>query len=119
MSVTISRGVHRDKLEAISEIESLGLFPREGAMAQGDLEDVHWHKTSLKIFVLEGSFETRDEQTDALLFAEAGDIISIPAETLHAARCPIPAKYVVGFESEEAAASFRPEKPADLPTGTD
>jgi len=115
VSVSVSKGDFEDKQDAIARIESQGLFAREGAMGMGDLEDVHWHKTSLKIYVLEGSFETRDVEADANLMAGPGDIISIPAETLHAARCPIPARYVVGFESAEAAANFRPENPRDLP----
>lgn len=115
MSVTVTKGDFEDRGEARAAIESSGLFARDGAMGQGDLEDVHWHKTSLKIYVLEGSFETRDAKADANLLAGPGDIISIPAETLHAARCPIPATYVVGFESEEAASQFRPENPEDLP----
>ncbi len=115
MSVTITKGSFHDDQEAIAEIESAGLYARAGAMGQGDLEDIHWHKTSLKIYVLEGSFETRDVKTDTNLLAGSGDIISIPAETLHAARCPIPATYVVGFESKEAAERFRPELPGDLP----
>jgi len=34
---------------------------------------------------------------------------------LHAARCPEPATYVVGFESEQAAKNFKPEVPEELP----
>lgn len=83
-------------------------------MASGDLENVHWHKTSLRIYVLEGSFETKDVATDRLLQAVAGDLIVIPSRTLHAARCPAPATYVVGFESESAMASFGPEDPETL-----
>ena len=84
-------------------------------MQSGDLEDVHWHKTSLKIYVLTGTFETRDVVADQLMPAGPGDLISIPRQTLHAARCPEPATYVVGFESEEAARAFGPEVPEDLP----
>ncbi len=83
-------------------------------MQSGDLEDIHWHKTSLLIFVLSGSFETRDVASNAMLLAGPGDLISIPARTLHAARCPDPATYVVGFASEQAAKTFRPENPEDL-----
>ena len=83
-------------------------------MQAGDLEDIHWHKTSLMIYVLDGSFETRDVASDSNLLAGPGDLISIPARTLHAARCPKPATYVVGFESEHAAKSFRPENPDSL-----
>ena len=68
----------------------------------------------LLIYVLTGTFETRDGATDETLLAGAGDRISIPARTLHAARCPTPATYVVGFESEQAARTFGPETPADL-----
>ncbi|NKC00763.1 MAG: hypothetical protein GKR90_20020 [Pseudomonadales bacterium] len=118
MSVTVDRQAFSNKDEAIACIESLSLFRRDGALAAGDLEDVHWHKTSLRIFVLEGTFETKDVALDQLLLAGAGDVISIPSATLHAARCPIPAKYVVGFESEEAAKTFRPESPGDLPEAT-
>lgn len=115
MSVTVDKGHFADKQQAFAQIEALSLYPREGAMAAGDLEDVHWHQTSLKIFVLEGSFETRDVVADTNLLAGPGDIITIPRQTLHAARCPIPASYVVGFESKEAAATFGPEDPKDLP----
>lgn len=115
MSVTVDRQAFSTKDEAIACIESLSLFRRDGALSAGDLEDVHWHKTSLKIFVLEGTFETKDVVLDQLLLAGAGDVITIPSATLHAARCPVPAKYVVGFESEEAAQAFRPEAPGDLP----
>ena len=114
MSVTVNKGHFADKQQAIEQIKALHLYPREGAMAAGDLEDVHWHQTSLKIFVLEGSFETRDVEADTNLIAGPGDIITIPQRTLHAARCPIPAIYVVGFESKDAAANFRPENPSDL-----
>jgi quercetin dioxygenase-like cupin family protein len=115
MGVIIGAGGFSTREEAKSIIEKQGLFARDGAMQSGDLEDVHWHKTSLMIYVLTGKFETRDVASDKLLNAEAGDLISIPRQTLHAARCPEPATYVVGFESEEAAKKFKPELPEDLP----
>ena len=115
MGVSIESAGFSTREEARSLIESQGLFARDGAMQSGDLEDVHWHKTSLKIYVLTGQFETRDVVSDKLLPAGPGDLISIPRQTLHAARCPEPATYVVGFESEEAAKKFKPEVPADLP----
>ncbi|MEM9622092.1 MAG: hypothetical protein AAF993_10615 [Pseudomonadota bacterium] len=95
-------------------VSSAGLFARDGAMQSGDLEDVHWHATSLQIYVLQGEFETRDVVAGTTLMAGPGARISIPARTLHAARCPQPAVYVVGFESETAAAEFRPEPPEAL-----
>ncbi len=114
MSVTVTTGGFSGRDDALEQIRSKGLFPRDGAMSSGDLENVHWHTTSLEIYVLEGSFETRDQAADVTLLAGPGDLISIPARTLHAARCPIPARYVVGFESESAMAAFRPERPEDL-----
>ncbi len=60
MGVSIGTGGFSTREEAKSIIESEGLFARDGAMQSGDLEDVHWHKTSLKIYVLTGKFETRD-----------------------------------------------------------
>jgi uncharacterized RmlC-like cupin family protein len=115
MGVSIEPGGFSTREEAKSIIESQGLFARDGAMQSGDLEDVHWHKTSLKIYVLTGKFETRDVVSEQLLTAGAGDLISIPRQTLHAARCPEPATYVVGFESEDAAKKFKPELPDELP----
>ena len=114
MGVTVSRSCFSGKQQALEAIDNKGLVPRDGAMSAGDLEDVHWHRTSLEIYVLEGSFETRDGATGTMLLAGPGDLISIPARTLHAARCPEPARYVVGFESEEAMAGFKPERPEDL-----
>ena len=115
MGVTVKIGHFSGKQAALTEISDRGLVPRDGAMASsGDLENIHWHKTSLAIYVLEGSFETKDEASASTLLAHPGDLISIPAGTLHAARCPDPATYVVGFESAEAMANFRPEDPASI-----
>ena len=96
------------KTAALEEIARLGLVARDGAMAAGNLEDVHWHETGLHIFVLEGAFETKEGVDGELLGAGPGDLIIIPAGTPHAARCPQPARYVVGFESAAAMASFKP-----------
>ena len=114
MSVSVTEKHFEGRDQARALIETQGLFARDGAMQAGDLEDVHWHKTSLLIYVLNGSFETRDVASNTMLYAASGDLISIPARTVHAARCPVPASYVVGFESEQAAKTFRPESPDDL-----
>lgn len=114
MSVEIIHDHITSLQQAYDKITNLGLFARDGAMQSGDLEDVHWHVTSLLIYVLEGEFETRDVVAETTLVAGPGARISIPARTLHAARCPVPAVYVVAFESAEAAAAFRPEPPQDL-----
>lgn len=113
MPVTVSKHHFGDQADAERLLQSLGLTRREGAMSSGDLEDVHWHKTSLRIFVLSGSFETLDAASGTTLSAARGDLISIPARTLHAARCPEPSTYLVGFESVEAMETFAPE-----PAGT-
>ena len=114
MSVTVTHQHFTTREQAVEKIGASGRFARDGAMQSGDLEDVHWHTTSLLIYVVSGSFETRDAASDATLLAGAGDLISIPARTLHAARCPEPATYVVGFESADAASKFRPEDPDEL-----
>ena len=114
MSVSVKQNHFEGHDQAVERIEAEGRYARDGAMQSGDLEDVHWHVSSLLIYVLDGTFETRDVASDSMLIAGRGDLISIPARTLHAARCPVPATYVVGFESELAAKNFRPEKPEDL-----
>jgi hypothetical protein len=115
MSVTVSKNHFNDKSDAERLLLSVGLTRRDGAMTSGDLEDIHWHKTSLKIFVLSGSFETLDATSGQTLVAGCGDLISIPAQTLHAARCPQPATYLVGFESAEAMRTFGPQPAATYP----
>ncbi len=115
MAVSVTKQHFEGRDQAKARIEAQGRFARDGAMTAGDLEDVHWHKTSLQIYVLSGSFETLDAASETLTVAGPGDLISIPRQTLHAARCPEPATYVVGFESETAASQFRPEVPADFP----
>ena len=114
MGVTVTKANFTGRAEATRIIEQQGLFARDGAMDSGDLEDIHWHKTSLLIYVLTGTFETKDVASNELLLAGAGDCISIPSRTLHAARCPKRATYVVGFESADAARNFKPELPNDL-----
>ena len=112
--VSVEQAGFSDRDDALARIAAKGLHPRDGAMTSGDLEDVHWHVSSLEIYVLDGAFETRDAAADETLMAGPGDLITIPARTLHAARCPEPARYVVGFESKSAMENFRPEKPEDL-----
>lgn len=107
----VANGEFANRDEALGLIEKLNLFARDGTMQAGDLEDVHWHKTSLKIYVVEGSFETKDVDSGQLLTATAGNLITISSNTLHAARCPLPARYVVGFELQNAARAFWPERP--------
>jgi hypothetical protein len=114
MSVSVIQDHFSGRDQANALISEQGFFARDGAMQSGDLEDIHWHKTSLLIYVLEGSFETLDATSQTLHVATGGDLISIPSRTLHAARCPVPARYVVGFESEQAAKQFRPEEATDL-----
>lgn len=109
MTVTVTKKHFSDKADAERLLQLAGLTRRDGAMTSGDLEDIHWHKTSLKIFVLTGSFETLDATSQTTLMAGPGDLISIPPRTLHAARCPEPATYLVGFESAQAMQFFGPE----------
>ncbi len=111
MGVSVERDRFSGRDEAVALIHADGRTVRDGAMSAGDLEDHHWHRTSLKIYVLSGAFETLDVASGNTLLAHAGDLITIPERTLHAARCPEPATYVVGFESPEAMAAFRPELP--------
>ena len=115
MSVAIEKIGFSSREEAMKLAVSEGFFFRDGAMGTGNLEDVHWHKTGLHIYVLSGIFETLDAIRNEVLIAKCGDLIKIPKNTLRAARCPSPATYVVGFESKGAAKSFRPELPENLP----
>ena len=82
-------------------------------MGTGNLEDIHWHKTGLHFTF--SDVRNLDAIKNEVLIAKCGDLIKIPKNTLHAARCPRPATYLVGFESEEAAKGFRPESPKNLP----
>ena len=114
MGVSVEKGYFTTRDDAVKDIAARNLVPRDGAMASGDLEAIHWHETGLAIYVLKGSFETRDGASGDLLTAGPGDRITIPPRTLHAARCPDPAEYVVGFESREAMQSFGPRSPDEL-----
>ena len=114
MGVSVDAGYFKTKDDAIEDIAARDLVSRDGAMASGDLENVHWHETGLAIYVLKGTFETKDAASGDLLKAGPGDLITIPPRTLHAARCPDPAEYVVGFESQEAMQSFRPRTADEL-----
>jgi quercetin dioxygenase-like cupin family protein len=114
MGVSVDKSYFTTRDEAVKDIASRELVARDGAMAAGDLEDIHWHDTGLAIYVLKGLFETKDAASGDLLTAGPGDRITIPPRTLHAARCPDPAEYVVGFESQEAMAGFRPRTADEL-----
>ena len=114
MSVSVDKGYFTTRDDALKDIAARNLVARDGAMQSGDLEDIHWHETGLAIYVLKGSFETKDGASGDLLMAGPGDLITIPRRTLHAARCPEPAEYVVGFESREAMQGFRPRAADEL-----
>lgn len=114
MSVSVDQDYFTTRADAVADIASRNLVARDGAMESGDLEKIHWHDTGLAIYVLKGSFETKDGASGDLLTAGPGDLITIPPRTLHAARCPDGAEYVVGFESQEAMQSFRPRAADEL-----
>ena len=71
MSVVIEKsGCIRE--EAIKLAKSEGFFFRDGAMVTGDIEDIHWHKTGLHIYVLSGLFETFDAARDEVPSVRGG-----------------------------------------------
>ena len=74
MSVAIENIGFSSREEAVKLAESEGFFFRDGAMGTGNLEDIHWHKTGLHIYVLSGMFETLDAIKNEVLIAKCGDL---------------------------------------------
>ena len=112
MGVSVEKGDFADRDHAVRQIEGRGLFARDGAMAAGDLEDIHWHKTSLSIYVLSGSFETLDAASGECLrvFAdtETADEFIISDGVLLARTCVIPDADRPSGRSDSRSAALKP-----------
>ena len=83
MSMVIEKG-HFDGLSgALAEIRDKGLFPTTYATDHGTAADLHWHTEEVLAYLIQGKtyFLDADGQEHSL---EAGDLVTIPARTLHA-----------------------------------
>jgi uncharacterized cupin superfamily protein len=83
MSLIIDKA-HFDGLSgALEEIREKGLFPTTYATDHATAADLHWHSEDVLAYMIQGKtyFIDADGQEHRL---EAGDLITVPARTLHA-----------------------------------
>lgn len=68
---------------ALDDIKERGLFPTTYATEHGTAANLHWHSEQVFAYLVKGKtyFLDADRQEHQL---EAGDLIIVPAETLHA-----------------------------------
>lgn len=83
MSFTIVKG-HFDGLSgALEDIVQKNLFPTTYATDHATAADIHWHDYDVMAYIVKGKtyFLDADSNEHPL---EAGDLITVPARTLHA-----------------------------------
>lgn len=83
VGLIIEKG-HFDGLDgALTDIRNKGLFPTTYATDHATAADLHWHTEEVSAYLIQGKthFLDADEKAHHL---EAGDMITVPARTLHA-----------------------------------
>ena len=107
---------HFDGLSgALEKIREKGLFPTTYATEHATAGNLHWHRDDVVAYMIQGKtyFLDADGQEYRL---EAGDLITVPARTLHAeGEINEPVVMLIGLKEAVPMDQFLlPRDPADL-----
>ena len=95
MELKVTTGYFKDKREAIIEISEAGWWPVSWRDAPRDVYDAHKHDADQTLYVIEGQIEFGVD--DKILRLNPGDKLELPAFTVHTAKAPKGATYIVGL----------------------
>ena len=84
-----------DKREAIREISDAGWWPVSWRDAPGEVYGPHKHDADQTLYLVEGSLEL--EVGGRIHDLNPGDKLELPALTVHSAKAPSGATYIVGM----------------------
>jgi quercetin dioxygenase-like cupin family protein len=94
MELSVTSGYFKDKREAIREISDAGWWPVAWRDAPGDVYEAHKHDADQTLYLVEGSLELQVAGNTIRL--EPGDKLELPAFTVHTAKAPEGATYIIG-----------------------
>ncbi len=84
MTIEVTTNHFTQREQAISEIQSDGLFLTEVDVMLGDLDPApHVHNYRVDVYVLDGVFELREIDTGRTHLVKAGSKAVVPPGTLH------------------------------------
>jgi quercetin dioxygenase-like cupin family protein len=94
MELNVTTGYFEDKREAIREISDAGWWPISVRDAPGEVYEAHKHDADQTLYLVVGSIELEADGNAFRL--EPGDKLELPAFTVHAAKAPLGATYIIG-----------------------
>jgi len=115
MGLIIEKG-HFDGLSgALEDIREKGLFPTTYATDQATAAKLHWHSEDVLAYMIKGNTYFLDADGQKHL-VEAGDLMTVPARTLHAeGEIDEPVVMLIGLEEALPADQFLlPHDPVEL-----
>ena len=95
MELRVTPHYFEDKSEAIREISDAGWWPISWRDAPGEVYEPHKHDADQTLYLVEGSLELEvGGKTHSL---HPGDKLELPAFTVHSAKAPSGATYIIGM----------------------
>jgi quercetin dioxygenase-like cupin family protein len=94
MELRVSSRYFKDKREAIQEISDAGWWPISWRDAPGEAYEPHMHDADQTLYLVEGSLELVVGGKNHSL--HPGDRLELPAFTVHSAKAPSGATYIIG-----------------------
>lgn len=83
MTLIVEKAHFDGLIGALEDITAKGLFPTTYATDHATAADLHWHGEEVQVYLIQGKTYFLD--ADGLEHrAEAGDLVTVPAGTLHA-----------------------------------
>ena len=95
MKLKVTTGHFKDKREAIQEISDAGWWPISWRDAPGEVYEPHKHDADQTLYLVEGVMELGVEANMYRL--NPGDKLELPAFTVHSAKTPKGAVYIIGM----------------------
>lgn len=84
MSLQVHRNFFQTKDDVLEDIRVNGTWPTTFVSGPSDGLPVHWHSEEVHGYIMEGSTDFLDVETNKRIPAGVGDKLVIPARTLHA-----------------------------------
>jgi quercetin dioxygenase-like cupin family protein len=95
VELKVTAGYFKNKREAIQEIMDAGWWPISWRDAPGERYDAHKHDADQTLYLVEGSMELGIGADIHRL--NPGDKLDLPAFTVHTAKAPNGATYIIGL----------------------
>jgi len=95
MELKVTTGYFKNKREAVQEISDAGWWPISWRDAPGEVYGAHKHDADQTLYLVEGWMELGVGANTYRL--NPGDKLELPAFTVHSAKAPNGATYIIGM----------------------